>query len=1397
MPIPFYTPVPAPPAAFAAFAGQPLPLSSATFFSKFVSNWVGPMMKVAWSREVVEDDLWDVTPDLACRTVGDRLEGNYVKRLPPSRRPPAYRQISTAEKPPPSPDLDNDVSDLAAANTKRFGKSRAAKIEAGEMAVEDGKLYDMSLGKAIYSTVWTTYWESVGWKLIGQTLRVTAPLVTKVLITQLTRSYAYHTAVTTDAPTDGLTPPRSAGYMFGVAIGLWAMLVTSSSVFYYGWFVSSVTAKLTRSALITMISRKTMRLSGRSRVEFTNGKVTTMLSVDTSFIDRGMVDGSEFPLFFVTLPLGIGLLIYTIGYSALVGLGVLLLTGPFKYWMFKRITRLRKTQTSIVDTRVRILSEILNNIRAVKLYAYESWWAEKIGGMRREELGQARKNNLGKSGMNMTMTFVPTLAAILTFITYALSGHQLDAAIIFTSLQYFNVLKLPITFLPQVMSAIAEGMVGLKRVSALMRAEELRSEITIDPASEFAIDVNANFQFESVESPETLEKRQQEEKEKEKRINKEDKGSKKEDGPGSIPAEPVGEKDEVKQPFALRDITLRIPRGALVCVVGRVGTGKTALLSGLINEMKRTNGNVVFGGSVSYVPQQAWVQSGSIRDNITFTHDPPTSQAHFNSIIHASALGPDVASLPHGALTQIGERGITLSGGQRQRICIARAAYAKSEVLLLDDPLSAVDAHVGKWTRVLVTHQLDVLPQADLIVVMGRDDDGNGRIEQQGSFDDLMDQEGTFRSLIEQYGSTSASPSGIATPAGGLTSPPLPLAFPFVESSTTVNSDKEKSSDSPADGAKDSNAEPEAPKLILDEEKAQGAVGLAVYINHFRAVGSASLPITVGSLLVLSQGATVFNTLFLGYWSENKFPELSMGGYIGIYGGLGAAMALLSWGAIYTTYMSGIKASFTMFNEAWDGVVRSSLSWHDRTPTGRIVNRMSKDIENLDDRLPQVWYNVLSGSLSILASLALVLYIYPWIGLMFIPVLAFDYFATTYYRRTTRDIQRLLSITRSYVYSNFSEQLSGLPVIRAFHQQDNSERTLEAAVDKELVALLAGRISFTSYLLVLSVALFGVIFRNSVSSAKFGVVLIYVIASTSIEQQMNTVERVQYYATLPRERAPVLPSDPPTNLWPTRGALSFQAASLRYRPDLPLVLKRVSFDVQGGEKVGVIGRTGAGKSSLVQAIFRTVELEEDGGRVEVDGQDLGKLGLDTLRSRLSIIPQEAFLFGGSVRDNIDPTHTRSDSDLASALALINTDPSASAALREKFKLEGVVADGGVNFSAGERQLLALVRALVRGCKLLVLDEATSSVDPETDALIQRIIQTKFSDVTLLSIAHRLQTVAYYDRILVMEAGEVAEYDTPLALFDRPGGSIFRGLCEAKGLTREDLLRIREEAAKAA
>lgn len=1167
-----------------------------------------------------------------------------------------------------------------------------------------------------------------------------------------------------------------------------------------------------RAALIDQISRKSLRLSSKARLEVSNGRLVTSVSGDCSFLDFASPMFVEAIVEPITIIVGFGLLIGNLGYSAVVGLAVLLASTPFMGWLFGKMIGSRQAQMKLVDGRVRLLNEVLNNIRQVKLNAYESLFMQKLLAFRSKELGRLRLIVRNRAVMIATMTLLPTAAAVLTFITYGLSGHALNPATIFASLQLFAIVQQPLRILPLAFTALTDTYVALVRISKILLADELLDEpLKVDTNARFALEVqDGDFTFESSKPPDSStaksgfggrdRKKSAEKRKKKSELKKLNKQRKKQ---GLEPLQPEDDvKEDLGTPFTLENIALEIPRGSFVVIVGRIGNGKSALLQALIGEMRQTRGpQPVFGGKVSYVAQQPWVQNATVRENIVFGQDLDTQR--LATTIESCALGRDIEQFAAGLDTEIGERGITLSGGQKARLCLGRAVYFNAEVILMDDVLAAVDSHVahhliehcllapdvlGKKTRILVSHQLSVVPHADLVLVVE-----SGKIVQKGSPTELMeDQEGIFHALMEEYGTQHEEANE-------------EIELEVTKTKTSKATKEVTTAD--ASGKTPASATGGAGGLISAEERNTGAVSWGVYLLYARHMG----PLCFLALLFLlvAQASQVGNTLFLGFWSGESIKGFTQGEYIGVYAALGVAYALFTFCGSLTLSLAGLNASYNFFDGALKGVMRSPVSFHDSTPIGRIISRLSKDIEMIDDRLTFQWYQVLAQAFQVIGTVFLVFYTFAYLGIIFVPMLILYGTAASFYRRTSREVKRIDSITRSFIYSSFQEQLSGLASVRAYKQQDTFRRKLQHNIDVEcrcyyttiiLQRWLGVRLDFLGSLLVLGVALFGVGFRSSVSPSKLGVVLTYSLQTTAIfsqlvnawaqtEQEMNNVERVSHYGQLPLEAPPRDPRDPPKS-WPTRGHVVFEDVQMRYREGLPLVLKGLSLEIQPGWKVGIVGRTGAGKSTLGQVLFRMVELAQ--GKIVIDGVDIKNIGLDTLREQLSIIPQDSLLYAGTIKENIDPTGEHTDEQLNEALrrcGLVPTETERNKQRYEKFQIGESVADEGTNFSGGERQLVALARALVKGRKLLLLDEATSSVDVETDAIIQRTIRSEFADVTLISIAHRLATVAFYDRILVMDDGRVAEYDTPLNLFDDIGSS-FRSMCDAAGLTRSQIERIR-------
>ena len=774
-------------------------------------------------------------------------------------------------------------------------------------------------------------------------------------------------------------------------------------------------------------------------------------------------------------------------------------------------------------------------------------------------------------------------------------------------------------------------------------------------------------------------------------------------------------------------------------------------------------------------------------------------------------------SLPHGDSTEIGERGITISGGQKQRLNIARAIYFDADIILMDDPLSAVDAHVGRHIfdnailgllgnkcRILATHQLWVLSRCDRIVWME-----NGKIQAVDTFEKLMQDHKGFQALME----------------------------------TTDMEKKEDKKEGEEKGGEEQVKQQQKKKkgatIMQQEERPELSVPWSVYGAYIRASGSILNAPLIVFILLLSQGANIMTSLWLSYWTSDKYG-LTTGAYIGIYAGLGALQAILMY--VYSVSLSimGTKSSKVMLREAVTRVLRAPMSFFDTTPLGRITNRFSRDVDVMDNNLTDA-IRMYSFTIAMTTSIfCLIIAFFHFFAVALVPLYILFVFAAGYYRASAREVKRYESVLRSHVFAKFGEGLTGVASIKAYGLRTRFVNELRQAIDDMNAAYfltfsnqrwLSIRVDTIGNALVFVVGILVVTSRFSVNPSIGGLVLSYILAIVQmlqfgvrqlaeVENGMNAVERLRYYGTSLEEEAPlhtveVRPS------WPEKGEIVFENVEMRYRENLPLVLRGLSMHVKGGERIGIVGRTGAGKSSIMSTLFRLVEIS--GGQITIDGLNISTIGLYDLRSRLSIIPQDPTLFRGTVRSNLDPFHEHTDLELWSALRqadLVSDDagPTDTTVEAEKEKgtddiatkdhaaeestavvakeqsrihLDTAVEEDGLNFSLGQRQLMALARALVRGSQIIVCDEATSSVDMETDAKIQNTIATGFRGRTLLCIAHRLRTIVGYDRICVMDAGTIAELDSPLELWKREGG-IFRGMCDRSGIRLEDIKGAREE-----
>ncbi|KFH67872.1 hypothetical protein MVEG_06603 [Podila verticillata NRRL 6337] len=1121
-----------------------------------------------------------------------------------------------------------------------------------------------------------------------------------------------------------------------------------------------------RAGLVSMIYRKSLKLSPNARRETTVGEISNHMSVDAERISQAVTYIPEIILAPFEICVGMWLLYQQLGPSAFTGLGVVLLIVPIQGLIAKKLNVAKDKKLEAMDNRVRLMNEILSSIKIVKLYAWERSFRGKLDTIRMKELKHLRHIGITIAFMYIMYTSLPTLMTLLSFVVYSLVGGPggtrgtMSAQVVFVSITLFGRLSIPIGGMSHIVGESISLNVAAKRIQSFLLQEELD-----------------DTQIKYFDSPQE----------------------------SSIDGSTTPTSDQGGGP-ALVDIDLEIPSGSLSILMGRVGQGKSSLLGAIIGDMYKHKGRVCVYGQLAYVPQQAWIINASLKENILF--GKALDQERYDRIISATGLIPDFKILPAGDLTEIGERGINLSGGQKQRVSLARAAYQDADIYLLDDPLSAVDAHVDQhlWknligpegllkdkTRLLVTHGIHHLSEADQIIVI-----------KSGQIDEMGRQKGECEDES-------------------------------IVSSVGVEKDIEKA-DTPAPAVgKELVKEDDNAQLIMEEEAAAGSVGWKVFMSYCKA-GKYIYSFLGILLFIFSQGSRIGINLWLQRWASREGTDRqdSIGAFLGVYAALVILYMSLDITVNWVIFIQvGLRASTLMHNNLLQRVLRLPMSFFDTTPVGRIVNRFSSDTDNVDEQLPFIMSDFFFFLTTVLGTLIVISFSVPMF-LAVIPFLVIFYLIIqTYYIRSARALQRIYSISKSPLYQHFGETLAGVSTIRALRVSDQFISDSAIKSDKSSNAYFAYMISarwlhirleLLSAIVVLATSLLAVLGRKTLGPAMAGLALSYSLNVTfaitylvrtfsELQNQLVSVERICEYSEKSTE-APDVNKETDDQLppnWPEQGGIVFKNYSTRYRQGMDLVIKDISFTVAAGEKVGIVGRTGAGKSSLTLALFRIIEaanshwaisshngadldadpnksdtgkalkdlervaVEEDGGSIEIDGVDISTVGLETLRKHLAIIPQDPTLFAGTVRDNLDPFDQSGDADLWEALERAHLKEHVSS-LAGGLSFE--VAQNGENFSVGQRSLICLARALLRKTKILVLDEATAAVDVETDELIQKTIRQEFKDRTILTIAHRIKTVMDSDKILVLEQGRVEEYESPKVLLACKG--LFHSLAEQAG-----------------
>ncbi|XP_069503213.1 multidrug resistance-associated protein 1-like isoform X2 [Ambystoma mexicanum] len=1085
-------------------------------------------------------------------------------------------------------------------------------------------------------------------------------------------------------------------------------------------YICYVTGMRIKSALISSVYRKVLVITNAGRKNSSAGEIVNLISSDVQkLIDVATCLNSIWaaPL---TIVIGMVFLWKTLGIAVLAGVGVFVLNIPFMTGFGVKIKKLQGEQMKHKDSRIKSMNEILQGIKVLKLYAWENAFLKKVQDVRQLELKVIKRAALILSAAVAAFLATPFLVTLIMFAVHLAvdQANVLNAQKAFVAILLLNILRLPLRTFPMALNLSAQSFVALQRLSKFFAEDELEPENmehSCTLGNEIEIQ-DGTFAWSIADGP------------------------------------------------CLQSININISRGSLVAVVGQVGSGKTSLLSAMLGEMEKFNGRVAIKGAVAYVPQQAWIPNASFRDNVLFGQK--FVEHWYNAVVKACALLPDVKMLPAGENTEIGEKGVNLSGGQKQRISVARALYRKSDVYLMDDPLSAVDANVGQHlfenvigpngllkdkTRVLVTHGVSFLPQMDTIIVMS-----DGKISEMGSYTELILQNGTFAEFLQTYAcgehnGRSKEERPVNTKEG---------------SSVNKRADSDERTFWNGQGTplkKDMSHQDKEKEHILgkltEADKARtGKVKLSVYLEYLKMIGGVHL-FLIFLFYMIQQTAAFLSNYWIALWADDPVVNGTQQNRqlrMGVYGFLGSVQVLGIFAATAVVILGGVLVSKKLHFKLLYSILRCPLSFFERTPSGNLTNRFAKEMDTVDNIIPHMLMMTIMMFLNIAEILLIIAVATPLAALAFLPFGLLYFFLQRFFVSTSRQLKRLESVSKSPLYTHINETLQGVGVIRAFKEQGrfiqgNNSRldTNQRLYYSSFVAnrWLSVRSDLLSNFIVFSVAVVGVICRGSISPGLVGLAVMNSLRAPWSSSQSSALQH-----------------------WPEKGAIVFTGYGLQYRSDLQLALRNITVTISQGEKIGIVGRTGAGKSSLTLGLFRI--LEPAAGTICIDGIDISKLGLHELRSKLTIIPQDPVLFSGSLRMNLDPFDSYTDEDIWTALDLAHLK---NFAMSLPEKLNHTCSEGGENLSVGQRQLVCLARALLRKSKILVLDEATAAVDLETDALIQTTIRAQFEGCTVLTIAHRLNTIMDYTRIIVFEEGQIVECDNPAQLLAQKG--VFYGLAK--------------------
>ena len=1242
------------------------------------------------------------------------------------------------------------------------------------------------------------------------------------------------------------------------------------------------------------------------------GEIVNYVQVDSNQLIRFVTMSPSL----ITIPISIVaysvLLFNYLGLAFLFGLIVLFIFLVINYFMQKTFKRLQKRRQGNMDKRLRLTTAILFNLKVLKLYSWDNFFFNKLNELREIELTTIKKIFSFRNSNQTLFWLSPVMSTIATIGAYEYLNKETHIENIFVSLGTLNSLQEPIRAIAMIYTSFLETLISLRRIQRFLHQEDVLNDrvITNDEKTKsegIAVKIEKGTFSWGAEQKDILNSPDDKDRPISLILRDINLSIKKgefvciigEVGSGKSSLLnailnnmiQVGPK-EVKKLLELRESILDkegtiqiVPEGKVSKALEEeerrlkeennenqniIDTGsspKDLNKINIVNEDDESTYNKVYvNGSIAYVCQSAFIQNNTLRNNVLFFH--PFDQDKYTEVLKISELLPDLEILKGGDMTEIGEKGINLSGGQKARVSIARALYSDSDIYLLDDPISALDAHVGRnimnncicdylkdKTRILVTHAIQYCNRADRIIYMK-----DGRIHWEGDFKELEKQDFYKKMMVKKEkkendlrNSRSGDISFVDVKEedkGDEIVDKVPvverktvneeykgLKQNLDESSMQIeNADQEKVVEpliTGHDEEKEVNLaekideinkeskkneiieeklddkiiknkgekhiignkekEGEVKRITKDEDRVKGKLKGNVYATYFKNNGGACFVITLLLILILWQGLKCGSDLWLVKWKGDEEEKEDTEGIdwknFLIYSGLGISAALFVYFRLLIIYIGSISNSRTLHRNMLSHLIRAPINlYHDTVPKGQIFNRLSNDLFKIDIGESFMFYNVTSYSANLIGQVVVCAIFQPYCLILVPFIIILGLFTMRYYLNCSREISRLESISRSPMLNSVNETVSGALTIRAFKLSNFFTDDFRGKADNFLKTriFLVGimnwytlMLDFLSYTFIVFLLLFSIFARHDFAPATIGILLTYCVqiqdelvryltCRSNLENDMVGLERCIAYTKIISERPEKMPKDNELGEWPVEGGIKFEDYSVQYRPETEVVLKHLNFEIEPKEKIGIVGRTGSGKSTIALCLFRILEAKE--GKIYIDNTDISEIGLSKLRSNLTIIPQDPTLMEGTLRFNIDPLNRHTDQEIEDVMREIgfwyicerNLEENKNKPDNEK-GLNMVITEDGGNISIGERQLICITRAILRKSKIVVMDEATASIDVNTENIIQKAIKNLLFDSTILTIAHRIKTVLNSDKILVLDNGEVKEFDSPKTL----------------------------------